>query len=112
MKKILILFTCVVICLCAVACAVEKTTLEGTYSDVQIGTGVTMTFEGDGITLTYSSAGNEVYTVSGTYEIEDDTIIIEFTGEDLQKAYIFAGTKSFEMRDGYIYIDGIRYKKQ
>lgn len=114
MKKILIATICILLMLGVCACTPKgnKVTLDGTYSNVQIGTGTTVTFNGDGITLKYTSAGQEVYTVSGTYEVLGDTIVIEFTGEDYEKAYIFAGTKSFELGDGYIIIDRIKYTKQ
>ena len=113
MKKILIVITCILICVCACACSVrEDSRLDGTYSAVQIGTGATFTFEGDGVTIKYTSAGEEVYTVTGTYEIYKDSITITLTGEDYEKGSIFAGVSKFERGDDYIVISGTRYRKQ
>ena len=80
-------------------------TLSGKYSAELLGTGATMTFKGSKITTTYKAAGKEIYTVEGTYKIEDDKITITYEGEKADEAKDYAGTFDFkEKEDGSIKI--------
>ena len=112
MKKALIIFVCIMLCFCVISCSRKDDKLEGTYASVQIGTGATFTFDGDIVTITYMSAGVEVYTVEGMYEIYKDSITITLTGEDYEQGNIFSGAHTFEEGDGYIVIGSTRYTKQ
>lgn len=86
----------------------EEIRLSGTYSDEVLGTGGTLTFYEDKVIATYRSAGKQVYPMLlGDYEITDGTITMTF--EDDRPDNIFAGTFSFELGEGYILFDGVKY---
>ncbi|MBQ7358187.1 MAG: hypothetical protein IJW65_05585 [Clostridia bacterium] len=118
MKKVIIISAIILAAILVVAALAmlllrpEEITLEGEYSNVQIGTGRILIFDKDNnVTAKYMSAGTEVYSVKGTYEISDGSIEISFDGEDAQTAHIFVGKHTLEIGDGFIKMDGIRYTK-
>ncbi|MBE6548180.1 MAG: hypothetical protein E7667_04800 [Ruminococcaceae bacterium] len=124
MKKVIII-TSIVIALIIAGCVTatilirnkdqkEEYTVQGTYSNVdpELGTGSMYEFDKDTITATYMSAGNAVYCVKGTYEIEDGYITFTFSPEDAEKANVFTGKHKFEYGEDYIKVDGLMYPKK
>lgn len=119
MKKIIIVTSIIISVviaggiLAAILLIPEEPRLSGTYSNVDIGTGGTLVFDGNEVTATYSAAGEIIYTVKGTYKIDEknERITITLTPEDAEKANVFAGEQTFERGDDYIRIGGIPYKK-
>lgn len=78
-------------------------TLKGTYSAVFVGTVIELTFEGKDVTVTVKTMGLIAGTATGTYEIRDDRITMNFDSDHAEiKAY--NGTFDFEEGDGYIQI--------
>lgn len=118
MKKVIII-SAIILATILIAAALamlllrpDEITLDGEYSNVQIGTGRVLVFDKDNnVTARYMSAGTEVYSVKGTYEISDGSIEISFDGEDAQTAHIFIGRHTLEIGDGFIKMDGVRYTK-
>ena len=97
--------------LCTVLASCGKT-LSGTYSAEVLGTGATMTFKGSKVTTSYKALGTELYSVTGTYKIEDSKITITYEGENAEEAKDYAGTFDFtENEDGSIKIGLVTYKK-
>lgn len=97
--------------LCTVFASCGKK-LSGSYSAEVLGTGATMEFKGSKVTTTYKALGQIVYTVEGTYEIEDNKITITYEGDKAEEAKDYAGTFDFvENEDGSIKIGLITYKK-
>ncbi len=87
----------------------EELRLSGTYSNEVIGTGETLTFDDEKVVATYRSAGMEVYTVTGTYTIEEGILTMTFDDDDSVLNNVFEGKFTFEMEDEHLLIDGIRY---
>jgi hypothetical protein len=121
MKRILsALLVCVLLVGCVFALASCGKTLSGTYSSGKVlGSGVSYTFKGNDVTVTYSIAGFEK-SINGTYEIttndEDQEVIIFTFGEGEENADDYAGEFAFaEGKEGdteYIKIGGVKYNKQ
>ncbi len=89
----------------------EEIRLTGTYSNEVLQTGGTLTFDDEKVVATYRSAGIEVYTVTGTYEIADGMIVMVFNDDSIP-INVFEGTFKFELGEDYILIDGLRYTKK
>ncbi len=115
MKKVIIIVSILVAVVVAGATIAtillqpEEVKLSGTYSEEALGTGRTLTFDGEKVVAMYRAAGEEVYTLNGEYEITDGSITLTF--ENDRPDNIFAGTFSFEIGDGYIVFDGIKFPK-
>ncbi len=71
-------------------------------------------FEFKGSKVTYTVLGQEI---EGTYEIKDDKISFDFTGDDEDDSNLgsaidsLTGEVAFEKGDDYIKIAGIKYEK-
>ncbi len=89
----------------------EEIRLTGTYSNEVLQTGGTMTFDEEKVVATYRSAGIEVYTVTGTYEISDGMIVMTFNDESIP-INVFEGAFKFELGEDYILVDGLKYTKK
>ncbi len=116
MKKVIIIVAILVAVIIAGAVIAsillqpEEIRLSGTYSNEVLQTGGTLSFDEEKVVATYRSAGIEVYTLTGEYEIIDGSIIMTF--EDDRPDNVFAGTFTFELGEGYILVDGLRYTKK
>lgn len=117
MTKRILIIAAVVIVVCVAVCVIftvnrssEQIRLQGEYSAVEIGTGATLVFEDDKITVKYMSAGLEVYSVVGTYKISGDSITVALEGDNAEQAVMFDGVHVLSCGDGYIIFDGIVYK--
>jgi uncharacterized lipoprotein YehR (DUF1307 family) len=117
MKKVLALVLALSLVFVLVSCG---KTLSGTYSSGKVlGSGVSYTFKGNDVTVTYSIASFEK-SINGTYEIttndEDQEVIIFTFGEGEENADDYAGEFAFaEGKEGdteYIKIGGVKYNKQ
>lgn len=114
MKKVIIIVSILVAVVVAGAVIAsillqpEEIRLSGTYSDEVLQTGGTLTFDDEKVVATYRSAGEEVYTVTGTYVIGEGVLIMTFNDENVPYN-VFEGQFTFEMGDGHILIDGIKY---
>lgn len=86
----------------------DEIRLSGTYSNEVIGTGRTLTFDEEKVVATYRSAGMEVYTVTGTYTIEEGILTMTFDDDSIPHN-VFEGQFRFEMGEDHILVDGIRY---
>ncbi len=115
MKKILIVSAILIVTVIVAAVILtfalreEKVILEGTYSDVLLGTGRILEFDGENVTLTYMSADKKVFSSVGTYEVKNDLIVFYF--EDSSASALMSGESMFEIKDDGIIIDGSVYKK-
>ena len=116
MKKVIIIVAILVAVIIAGAVIAsillqpEEIRLSGTYSNEVLQTGGTLSFDEEKVVATYRSAGIEVYTLTGEYEIIDGSIIMTF--EDDRPDNVFAGTFTFELGEDYILVDGLRYTKK
>lgn len=86
----------------------DEIRLSGTYSNEVIGTGRTLTFDEEKVVATYRSAGMEVYTVTGTYAIEEGMLTMTFNDDSILHN-VFEGSFKFEMEGEHLLIDGIVY---
>lgn len=116
MKKIIFAAAAVIVVIICVCAAVsffivsKSVKLEGKYSNVDMGTGGILEFDGKNVTATYMSAGDTVYSVSGVYRTDNGNIIMNFNG-NTDGINVFEGTHLFDVGDGYIMLDGVKYKK-
>lgn len=117
MKKVIIIAAILVVAVIAGAIIAsillqpEELSLSGTYSNEVIGTGRTLTFDGDKVVATYRSAGVEVYTVTGKYTVGDGVLSMTFDDDENIPHNVFEGEFTFGMGEDHIIIDGIRYQK-
>ena len=112
-KKLLAL-TLVLVLLLSVFTACG-TMLNGTYRAEVMGNGTSYTFSGNKVTLNVSLLGAVVATLEGTYEINDGTITLTFSGdaEEEEEAKQYSGTFDFVMDDDgdTIKIGMVEYEK-
>lgn len=78
-------------------------TLQGTYSAVFVGTVIELAFEGENVTITVKAMGLIAGTATGTYEIHDDQITMNFEN-DTAEISAYNGTFDFEEGNDYIQI--------
>ena len=78
-------------------------TLTGTYSAVFVGTVIELTFEGESVTIAVKTMGLMAGSATGTYEIKDDQITLNFES-DYAEIKAYNGTFDFEEGDDYIQI--------
>ena len=89
----------------------DEIRISGAYSAEALGTGKSLSFDKEGGVIgTYRSAGMEVYSVAGTYEINDGKIVMSFDDESIA-INVFEGQFTFELGEDYILIDGLKYYK-
>lgn len=117
MTKRILIVSAAVLVVCIAVCIIftvdrkgDEIRLQGEYSAVEIGTGVSLSFDGDRMTVRYMSAGLEVYCVSGTYSIKGESITVSLEGDRADEAQIFDGAHELKIGDGYIIFDSIVYK--
>lgn len=117
MKKIIFATVAVIVIIIVICIAISlfilsnTAKLEGKYTNVDIGTGGVLEFDGKNVTVTYMSAGTEVYRVSGTYKIENGNIIMNFDNENIQGVNVFEGSHAFDTGEDHVIIDGVIYKR-
>ena len=106
----------VMLCLGLASCG---KTLSGTYSAEELGTGITLKFDGKDVKFTIKVLGSEVASFDATYEIKDDKITFDVADEeeisnDFAKEIIeeLEEPVDFEEGDDYIKIDGDKFTKQ
>ena len=78
-------------------------TLEGTYSTIVIDMVYELTFDGENVTIAVKNMGLFVANATGTYEIKDDRITLNFDS-DYADIKAYNGTFDFEEGDDYIQI--------
>lgn len=89
--------------------------LSGKYSAEAYGSTITFEFKGNNVTYTMSAAGQEIFSLEGTYEIKGDKISFDFTADDTSIAAEMIDEMTnldFEKGDGYIVVDGLKMEKK
>ncbi len=96
-------------------------TLSGKYSHTEgtiVKSTATFEFKGKNVTYTTSMGDTVLFKLEGTYEIKDDKITFDFTGEDESNNTIWEEIvdeltdAKFEKGDGYIKIAGTQFDKE
>ena len=118
MKRILsiVLATAILATLCLTLASCGK--LSGKYSADIWGTGTTLEFKGNKVTIAITVLGKEVASTEATYSIKKGEISFDIADEDkientLAKKVIAAleEPSAFEKGDDYIKIGGTKYTK-
>ena len=111
MKKISLVLA-VVLIFSAVLCACGKTTLSGKYAAEKFGTGAAFTFKGSNVTMDITVLGIVTATLTGTYEIADGKITLNFTSGDEEQVEEHSGTYTFSQTENSVTIGVMEYATQ
>jgi uncharacterized lipoprotein YehR (DUF1307 family) len=106
----------IMLCLTLASCGNK---LSGTYVWEEEIMGVkssqTLVFKGSKVTMTTEAAGQTIFELEGTYEIDDDKIKFEFESDDEEVKEMLDELNvdaKYEKTDDGIKIDGVEYEKQ